>query len=411
MGINYSTTTPSQTSTSSSTTVTTSTTSPTTSTTTVDEVEVLPELDFTESDLIFQHDTVSEFTIDIDPVSWAQLLVEPREYALATFTWQGVSHEVGVRSKGNVTFRAINDKPSLKVKFNWSVPGGRFVGLESINLHNQTYDPTMMAEPLAYYVYTEAGLVAPRTGFVNITINGVLQGYYSVITPKDDSFLEYWWEDPDGSLYESGSFNWPCDFNYDCSCFEHDEIGTSDDLSDLFDLCTAANTPPDQWLSVMQEKLDWDRWLSQMAADIAVAHYDNYGWNINNWHIYHEPTLDKWYFSPWSTDLAWGWDPWGYVTCGVYGNDPAEFQTGYLMQRCASNPDCKSQLYSRIGEMADHLEALDLPSKIAQLKALGDPHVANDTLAWYSDDFRNTQIACIRNWVIARPQALRNYIK
>jgi spore coat protein CotH len=372
---------------------------------------VLPELDFTESDLVFQHDTVNEFTIDIGPASWAQLLVEPREYALATFTWQGVTHEVGVRAKGSSTYRAINDKPSLKVKFNWSVPGGRFVGLETINLHNQTYDPAMMSEPLAYYVYTEAGLVAPRTGFANVTINGALQGYYSVITAKDDSFIEYWWEDSGGSLYESGSFNWPCDFNYDCSCFEHDEVGAADDVSDLMDLCTAATSPPNQWITRMQEKLDWDQWLSQMAVDITIAHWDSYGWNLNNWHIYHEPTLDKWYFSPWSTDLAWGWYPWGSDSCGTFGNDPAEFQAGYLMSRCTNDPECKSQLYTRIGEMADHLENLDLPSKIAQLKALGDPHVANDTLAWYLNSQRETHIACIRNWIIARPEALRNYIK
>jgi hypothetical protein len=148
-----------------------------------------------------------------------------------------------------------------------------------------------------------------------------------------------------------------------------------------------------------------------MAVDITIGHWDNYGWNLNNWHLYHEPALDKWYFSPWSTDLAWGWYPWGYDICGTYGNDPAEFQTGYLMNRCFDDPECKSQLYARIGEMADHLENLDLPSKIAQLKALGDPHVANDTLAWYDDTRRETQIACIRSWIIARPEALRNYVK
>jgi hypothetical protein len=117
-------------------------------------------------------DRVHELSLTIPTDSWSALQRDPREYALATLHTEDGEYEIGVRLKGGSTYRQLNDKPSLKLKFDWAVDEQRIWDLQGINLHNQTYDPSMMAEALAYYAYRSFGVSAPRTAFVNLGVNG-----------------------------------------------------------------------------------------------------------------------------------------------------------------------------------------------------------------------------------------------
>lgn len=234
----------------------------------------------------FVLDRVHSLALVIPQPSWTSLQQDPRSYALATLTTPDGAYEVGVRLKGGSTYRSLNDKPSLKLKFDWVVPEQTVWGLQGVNLHNQTYDPSMMAEALAYSAYRAFGVSAPRTAFVSLSVNGHDYGFYGAVERKDKDWLKAWHESNDGTLYETGSFNYPCDFNDGaggpgggaiCDCWEVDELGTEDTREDLEDLCRAVTAQGAEWLPGLQQTLDWDQFLSAIGTDMVLSHWDSYG--------------------------------------------------------------------------------------------------------------------------------------
>jgi hypothetical protein len=106
--------------------------------------------------------------------------------------------DVGLRYKGNGTFldsRGSLKRP-LKLDFGQFVKGRRFRGVRTLNLHNNVTDPSFMRESLAYRLFREAGVPAPRTGYarVYLTVPGEHDsrylGLYTMVEPVDEAFSQ-----------------------------------------------------------------------------------------------------------------------------------------------------------------------------------------------------------------------------
>lgn len=176
--------------------------------------ETLPgETGSTEPDpgaALFREDVVHELAIELDEAAWAALSADGDAWVPGVFVFEGASAEVGVRLKGNGSYRELEDKPSFKIDFNRYVDGGRVDGLKGVDLHNEIYDAAAISEFVVYHLYRNAGQPQSRTGFAHLTVAGLDYGFYMVVEQKDDVFVERWWPgDSDGSLYESSSENWP----------------------------------------------------------------------------------------------------------------------------------------------------------------------------------------------------------
>lgn len=362
---------------------------------------------------LFTDEDILALELSIPGPSRQALSVDPYTYTDAELTFEGETWPVGVRLKGNVCYRTLSQKAAFKVKFNYYDDEGRFYGLKHLTLNNLVYDPSMMHEHLAYQVYREAGLQAPRLGYFQVTVDGEYYGLYALIDTMDDIYIEQWWEDGSGPMYESGSHNYPCDLSYGPDCWEVDEAGTQDNRLALGELCSEATVADDdQFVENMKEALDWENFLYSMAMEVAVSHYDSYSWNMNNFHIYHEPTLDKWYWSPWSTDLAWGWYPWSSVpTCGSYGVDPDEYQTGYVAQRCKAHRGCHLEFLDYLEMATDHLESMDVPARVDETYERIRDLVYADPRKEYSDEDFENDVSCVRSYAQGRPEYLRAYIE
>jgi len=360
-------------------------------------------------------DRVHTLELVIGNPSWQALQQDPRSYAVATLVTDQGEHEIGVRLKGGSTYRTLADKPSLKLKFDWSVEDQQIWDLQGINLHNQTYDPSMMAEALSYGAYRSFGVSAPRTAFVSLAINGTSYGFYGAVERKDKQWLKAWHESNDGTLYETGSFNYPCDFNDGggagaaaCDCWEVDELGTEDTRQDLEDLCQLVTSGGQDWLANLKDSLDFDQFVSAIGADMVLSHWDSYGYNLNNTHLYHDPDTDRWHFSPWSTDLAFGWYPWSAANgCGYLGENPGDYRQGYLVRRCQDHSECRRALEERVLELADELEALDLPARVDEFAELVYEPMSLDPKSWYTVQDFQQQISCLKDWIEARPDQVR----
>src|SRR5207253_8340208 len=74
---------------------------------------------------------------------------------------------VAVRYKGNGTFLGSrnSDKKSMKVDLNKFVKGQKLAEITTLNLHNGVTDASYMNEALAYKLYRDAGVPAPRTAY------------------------------------------------------------------------------------------------------------------------------------------------------------------------------------------------------------------------------------------------------
>ncbi len=365
------------------------------------------------ADTLFVTDRVHQLTLDIPAESLTALSQDPRSYAAATWTHDGETLDIGVRLKGNTSYTWFDEKPALIVDFDFAVEDQRYRGLPSVYLQNMLWDPSMVHEHLAYWFYRQVGVPASRSAYTLLTINDTDYGLYLLLEKQNSLFRKQWWEDRSGSVYEAGSFNHPCDLNDGsnsdpCACYEIDRVGDGDDFTDLQDLCLAARTPDADWVDQVSEHVDWPVFLQAQAAEMVVSHYDNYGWNINNYRLYHEPTLGRFYWTPWSNDLAFGWYPWvGGPHCGTYGRTPDEYQGGFLIKRCWSDPACADSLIDVVGQQVDAFESLDMGAELDQILAVIQEDVLADPRNYYTAEERLGEQECVRGFIAERADDLR----
>ena len=362
----------------------------------------------TDGEVVFQQGVLHELELDIRGSSWTALTYSPKTYAEVDFLVDGEALEIGARLKGNTQFRTLDDKPSFILDFNRYVPEQHWDGLASVYLHNMTYDPSNLHEHLAYHYFRGVGVPASRSSFAHLTVNGEDYGIYLVLEKQNGLFNSTWFGESEGGTWEAGSFNHPCDVNDSgCDCWEVDVEGDTQALSEL---CAAA--VEEDFMAATEAMIDWDELLKQMTAEMAIAHYDNYGWNINNYRVHHVPSTGRFHWTPWSTDLAFGWYPWsGDPHCGEYGTLPTDHSTGYLAGRCWADASCRERLYEGLLEHADLLEEADLVSVLEERLELIDEPSAEDARSWYSDAVRNRELDCMRDWIDARPNELRAWVE
>src|SRR5262249_40098667 len=98
-------------------------------------------------------------------------------------------HDVGLRYKGGGSYvlSAAPTKRNFKVELDHYDENLRFRGHRKINLNAGAMDPTGMREALAFAVYRDGGVPAPRTAFAEVRLtvpdkfDKELVGLYTVI--------------------------------------------------------------------------------------------------------------------------------------------------------------------------------------------------------------------------------------
>ena len=269
-------------------------------------------------------------------------------------------------------------------------------------------DPSFMSEELAYGMFRDHGVPAPRTGFTRLTINGDDYGLYTVIEVADDEFLERWFDDSDGNLYENAA-NY-CDFDDGAGCFEceEDDEGNHDALAALI---LATTAPDDVWEEAMEPLLNWDHFHGYLATDIGLANWDSYAYDQSNYRIYHEPTLDQWSFILSSADLSFGYRPWSYPDCGVYAQDMSAYDMGLIARSCQRHADCNAAVLEHLGQLADQLEAMDTTARIQSVYERIHDDVYSDPRKPNSNADFDDHVACVTAWLEQRPAEIRAWVE
>jgi hypothetical protein len=354
-------------------------------------------------DVLFEEGRINALALELDSDAVYELRRDGRDYVPAELVYEGRAWSVAIRIKGSSTWTDFYDKPSLVVDVNRLVPDQEFMGHKRFNLHNQLIDPSMMSEVMSYRYLRDAGLPASRAGYVRLTVNGEDYGLYTAVEAINDDFLETWFADPDGNMYENG---WQdCDLD-DFQCFEPEEVDEGNDDA-LRALVEDAQLQGDAWETAMRERFDWTLFIRSLAMDALIAHWDGYAYDRSNYHLYHDPTADKWTFIPQSMDLDYGWRPWSYDTCGRYGVDPGDYTEGILGRKCLESDTCRAEFVAELLRLNDAFEEADPVGRIDTLYALIADEVATDRHKHYSTNDFEDHVDCVREWVAQRPDEIR----
>jgi spore coat protein H len=231
---------------------------------------------------LFSGDEIPQFHIRIAPAELEQLRRTNRTYVRASIVvGTNILRDAGVRLKGHGSFRPLEDKPSLTVKFDEFVAGQKLYGLTKILLNNASQDTSLLSEYIAAGMFRDAGVPAARVGHARVRLNARDLGFYVLAEGMNKVFLKQHFTDAAGNLYDVNA--------QDIDGRLIQSNGTPGDRSDVASLIAAARLLPDERAKTLPEILDVDRFLSFLAISVLAAQHDSYPLNRTNYRLYHDP--------------------------------------------------------------------------------------------------------------------------
>jgi len=366
------------------------------------------------ADEMYEPGTVVVVDLQLPPASVAALEAEPDEYVEGTFalaptdgTPAGVGTfsaplSVGVRLKGDSSFRDLKGKAAFKLKFNEFVKGQKFLGLKKMTLNNMVQDPSMVHETLAYAAFRAAGVPAPRTGYADVRVNGEEFGMHLNLETLDDVALERLFgsfEAPPQHLYE-GAFAVDV-LPGEPGAFEVDE-GEEGDRADLEALIDAlAATSP-----VFSERMAGHAHLEEMtrmwAVERYIGHWDGYSGRDqpHNYFLYSDP-LGEFQMLPWGTDQSWKLTQLGFGSPGAA-----------LFEACLEDSACLSIYREALREARQVVADLDPGAEAQQLATLLEPwqELEAPPRKPFGPDVIAAEAAAVGTFAAKRPAALAKYL-
>ena len=248
----------------------------------------------------FRDGVVPHLSIVISQPEMQKLRDKNREYVRCTIVEDGRAQyeRVAIHLKGGAgSFRSIDDKPAMTIKFNKFEKEQLFHGLDKINVNNSVQDPGYLDELICGELFTMAGIPAPRVTHARVKLNGRDLGIFVLKEGFDKKFVKRNGLDPKGNLYEGG-------FVQDLDGQPRLQSGEGpDDLSDLKAVVAACREPDlsKRWPK-MEQVIEIDRFITFMAVELMCCHWDGYCNNHNNYRFYIDKTTHRIQFFPHGMD-------------------------------------------------------------------------------------------------------------
>jgi len=315
-----------------------------------------------DSAVLFDQSQIPQIGLELSDSSWRSLINDPYEYVEGYFIYEGVRYgPIGVRTKGENSWRPINQKSSLKLDFNrYQDDGGpsRILGLKSLTLQAMNEDYSMMHERMAYWLYAEAGVPAVRANHAEVAINGDHYGLFTVIDTVDDLFLARWFDDNSGSMWEQHDGDYADQYVDDNRYFQHEE--GEDDRSGLQWVTDALEEGGPDAVALAGERLDWEAFHRYSAVGSVVMNFDAYPMRYagDDCHIYDDPTSGKLIYIPHGVDESF-----------YYDEDFEERANGWLAYRCREVPACRDAWADTVYEVLEVAESLDWVGRAEEIAA------------------------------------------
>jgi CotH kinase protein len=213
---------------------------------------------------------------------------------------------VGIKMKGN--FSVIFNRAQQRTKFPFKISFDAFFnqkydGLRKINLNTNTNDPSFMREAMAYRLFRDADIAAPRTAFTKLYVNDEYMGLFSLVENVDKTFLKHnFGSDDDGNLYKgiTSDFSWS---GFDKSAYKKElslkTNETEDDWTRLIAFFNLINNGSKQSIKdSLVQVFELDQYLKIAAIERLIFSWDSYTGSGSNYYVY-ESENGKIRWIPW----------------------------------------------------------------------------------------------------------------
>ena len=308
------------------------------------------------ADTLFTNGVVHILKIAIPKEGVQSLRRNPRTYVKATLQ-EGSSRftNVMVRLKGGAgSFRDFDDKPGLTLKLEEA--GSTFHGLRKFHLNNSVQDSTYLSEWFCSELFCQAGVPAARVAHAVVELNGRRLGLYALLESINSDFLARYFKNNHGNVYSLGA---NADINQGLDRMGGREPTTGRELEVL--AAIARETDVARLQSQLPQVLDVERFLSFMAVEVMLDHWDGYTFNVKNYEVYHDLDTGRMVFMPHDLDQ-------------VLRNPNAPIMPqvrGLVARAILRNPQTRAAYQARFAELASRLfVAPDLTRRIDQRAAL-----------------------------------------
>lgn len=242
------------------------------------------------------------------------------EYVPADLEFEGGRlTNVGVRYKGNGTFIESRNslKRPLKIETDKYVKGQNLGGVKELNLQNNVTDASLMNEVLAYRLYRDAGVPAPRTAYarVFVTVPGLHDrkylGLYSMTEAVDKTFAERHFGTKHGAIFKPVTPSLFTDLGADWAAYNqvYDPKGTVPDehKSAVMELSRFVTQADDATFAArIGEFLDLPQFARFMAVMVYLSDLDGILGPGQNLYLHLHPKSPHFRFIPWDQDRSWG---------------------------------------------------------------------------------------------------------
>lgn len=171
--------------------------------------------------------------------------------------------------------------------------------MSTINLIFEHDEKFVLAEPLAYEVYRQAGMAAAQSHHVRIWQDGQPLGYHLLVEQPNRAFLRRNKIADDGNLYK---ILW-----YERGVVGQHEKKTNtregpDDIVELVDALGKAKG--DALWELIKKNFDVRQVVNYFAVNTVLSHWDGF---FNNYFAYHDRNgTGRWTMYPWDEDQTWG---------------------------------------------------------------------------------------------------------
>jgi len=287
----------------------------------------------------FIDDTVvQQISLTVNPTDWATLLqnYESDTYYHATFAWNGISEDIGIRQHGQGSRSPI--KPNLDLNFAHYTASQTFLGDGFLLLKANNDDASNLHEWLAMKLYQRMGFPAPRESFATVTVNGTVLGFYTIVEHDDTAFVQRNFGESSGYFYEWKNANY-----YDFGNLGTDptlyapflDLKTNQatpDLQTFANLVQIINQPASssftdaQFIAALEQYMDPQMFLTYAATENVLAEADGLVGGIeamNNFDLYQFQGTTIYTLTPWDTELTFSTaqrDIFDGFTNGTYVN-------------------------------------------------------------------------------------------
>jgi hypothetical protein len=225
----------------------------------------------------------------------------PQKYFKCDITWDGILlPSCGFREKGNASNSLINfgKKKPLKISFT-EYSNQTLDGLKKININNFTNDPSLLHDVMANKLFRDEGILAPRTSYTKVWVNGEYIGLYVVIENVDKTFLKFAFgsSQNDGNLYKTGRgaavhLDWlgEASDGYKAAGLQLTTNDTIDDWSKLIAFIYFLNNDySTNFKQQLEAKFNVHTYLKILAIEKCIRSWDSYWGGGNNFFLYEHP--------------------------------------------------------------------------------------------------------------------------